>query len=121
MAVRVRNDVPSRKGLMSWIHRFGGLYRSVELDATSSMCIDDAYVVGDLDKRAPPPPTPRRGAPHTAQVDGNASWRRAAPADRDPAPQDKALEGPQDTCMRQVRSLRKWHNKHGGRSKEIPT
>ncbi len=51
VAARVRNDVPSRKGLMSWIHRFGGLYRSVELDATPALFIDDAYVVGDLDHK----------------------------------------------------------------------
>lgn len=51
VAVRVRNDVPSRKGLMSWIHRFGGLYRSVELDATPDLFIDDAYIVGDLDQK----------------------------------------------------------------------
>ena len=51
VAARVRNDVPSRKGLMSWIQRFGGLYRSVELDATPALLIDDAHVVGDLDQR----------------------------------------------------------------------
>ncbi len=44
VAVKVRNDVVSTKGLFSWIHRFGGLYRSVELDATSPTWIDDAYV-----------------------------------------------------------------------------
>ena len=51
IAAKVRNDVPSRKGLMSWIQRFGGLYRSVELEATPAVLIDDAYVVGDLDQR----------------------------------------------------------------------
>jgi beta-galactosidase len=51
VAARVRNDVPSRKGLMSWIQRFGGLYRSVELEATPALLIDDAHVVGDLDQR----------------------------------------------------------------------
>ncbi len=49
IAVKVRNDVPSRKGLMGWIHRFGGLYRSVELEATPRQLIDDAWVDGDLD------------------------------------------------------------------------
>ena len=34
VVAKVRNDVPSRKGLMGWIQRFGGLYRSVELEAT---------------------------------------------------------------------------------------
>jgi len=51
VAVKVRNDVPSRKGLMGWIQRFGGLYRSVELEATPSILIDDAYVTGDLDQQ----------------------------------------------------------------------
>jgi beta-galactosidase len=51
VAAKVRNDVPSRKGLMGWIQRFGGLYRSVELEATPSVFIDDAYVSGDFDQR----------------------------------------------------------------------
>ncbi len=51
VAVKVRNDVPSRKGLMGWIQRFGGLYRSVELEATPGRLIDDAWVAGDLDQR----------------------------------------------------------------------
>lgn len=50
IAAKVRNDVPSRKGLMSWIQRFGGLYRSVELEATPAWLVDDAYVTGDLDQ-----------------------------------------------------------------------
>ncbi len=48
IAAKVRNDVPSRKGLMSWTQRFGGLYRSVELEATPALLIDGAYVTGDL-------------------------------------------------------------------------
>jgi beta-galactosidase len=51
ITAKVRNDVASRKGLMSWIQRFGGLYRSVELEATPALFIEDAYVVGDLDRR----------------------------------------------------------------------
>jgi beta-galactosidase len=51
VAARVRNDVASRKGLMSWIQRFGGLYRSVELEATPALLVDDAHVVGDLDQQ----------------------------------------------------------------------
>ena len=51
VAAKVANDVPSGKGLMSWIHRFGGLYRDVEIEATPAVSIDDAYVVGDLDKK----------------------------------------------------------------------
>jgi beta-galactosidase len=51
ITAKVRNDVPSCKGLMSWIERFGSLYRSVELEATPGLLIDDAYVAGDLDQR----------------------------------------------------------------------
>ncbi|MEO6350254.1 MAG: sugar-binding domain-containing protein, partial [Candidatus Limnocylindrales bacterium] len=35
----VRNDVASGKGLFNWIERFGGLYRSVELEATPDIAI----------------------------------------------------------------------------------
>ncbi len=50
IAAKIRNDVPSRKGLMGWIERFGGLYRSVELDATPGLLIDDAWATGELDQ-----------------------------------------------------------------------
>jgi hypothetical protein len=52
IVAKVRNDVPSRKGLMGWIQRFGGLYRSVELEATPARFIDDAYVLGSFDERS---------------------------------------------------------------------
>ena len=51
IAAKVRNDLPSGKGLFGWIQRFGGLYRSVELDATPSVLVDYAFVEGDLDKK----------------------------------------------------------------------
>ena len=47
----VRNDVGSRKGLQNSFKTFGGLYRSVELEATPDHYIDNAYVVGDLDEK----------------------------------------------------------------------
>ena len=49
--VCVNNALPSRKGLMSNVHRWGGLYRDVELEATPETRIDDAWVRGDFDKR----------------------------------------------------------------------
>ncbi len=50
VAAIVRNDVPSRKGLLSAMHRWGGLYRDVELEATpADAWIDDAWVRGDFD------------------------------------------------------------------------
>ena len=48
----VNNVPPSRKGLFSSTHRFGGLYRDVELEATPDMRIEQAWVRGDFDKRA---------------------------------------------------------------------
>jgi len=51
VAIKVRNDVAGGKGLFGWVHRFGGLYRSVELDATAEVLIDYAYVEGDFDER----------------------------------------------------------------------
>ena len=47
----LNNVLPSRKGLFSSTHRFGGLYRDVEIEATSDMRIDDAWVRGDFDKQ----------------------------------------------------------------------
>ena len=47
----VRNDTPSRKGCMAVFHRFGGLYRDVELEATPATRIDDVWVRSDLDKK----------------------------------------------------------------------
>jgi len=52
IAAKVRNDVPSGKGLFGWIQRFGGLYRSVELDATPPVLVDYAYVQGNLDAKS---------------------------------------------------------------------
>lgn len=51
VVVKVRNDVPSGKGVMAFMQRFGGLYRDVEIEATPDVSIDDVYVQGDLDKR----------------------------------------------------------------------
>lgn len=48
----VNNVLPSRKGLFSSTHRFGGLYRDVELEATPVTRIDDAWVRGDFDRQS---------------------------------------------------------------------
>ena len=49
VVAHVSNTRPSRKGLMSNIHRWGGIYRDVEIEATPHTFIDDAYVRGDFD------------------------------------------------------------------------
>ena len=51
VAVDVDNRKPSRKGLMSAMHKWGGLYRDVEIEATPQTFIDDAWVRGDFDGR----------------------------------------------------------------------
>ena len=71
--VCVNNALPSRKGLMSNVHRWGGIYRDVEIEATPQTFIDDAWVRGDFDEKAaevhvmigravsPRPPSAREG------------------------------------------------------------
>ena len=49
--VCVNNMLPSRKGLMSNVHRWGGIYRDIELEATPETRIDDAWMRGDFDAR----------------------------------------------------------------------
>lgn len=51
IVAEVNNAVPSRKGLFSSTHRFGGLYRDVELEATPDTRIDFAWVQGDFDRQ----------------------------------------------------------------------
>ena len=51
VVIDVDNRKPSRKGLMSAMHRWGGIYRDVELEATPQCFIDDAWVRGDFDRR----------------------------------------------------------------------
>jgi len=51
VVVRVSNKVKSHKGLLNWLDQFGGLYRSVELEATSPVYIDDVWARPDFDKR----------------------------------------------------------------------
>jgi len=95
--VCVNNALPSRKGLMSNVHRWGGIYRDVEIEATPQTFIDDAWVRGDFDAkcaeahvavgRAYPPDEvrPRSGCPSrgacpqaaecTRRVEDNAPYQ----------------------------------------------
>ena len=49
ITVCVNNALPSRKGLMSNVHRWGGIYRDVEIEATPEIRMDDVWVRGDFD------------------------------------------------------------------------
>jgi beta-galactosidase len=52
ITAKIRNDVPSGKGLLNYVHKFGGFYRSVELDATDPVSVDYAYVEGEFDTKS---------------------------------------------------------------------
>lgn len=52
LCAMVRNDLPSRKGLLAVLHAFGGFYRDVELEAVGPEFLDDVYVRGDFQNRA---------------------------------------------------------------------
>ncbi len=51
----VRNDLPGRKGGMNDFHRFGGIYRDIELEATPKTWIDDVWVEGKIENRGEAP------------------------------------------------------------------
>ena len=48
---QITNLRPSRKGQMSALHKWGGIYRDIEIEATPKIFIDDAWVRGDFDGR----------------------------------------------------------------------
>jgi Glycosyl hydrolases family 2, sugar binding domain/Glycosyl hydrolases family 2/Glycosyl hydrolases family 2, TIM barrel domain len=50
VTVRVSNKVKSHKGLLNWLDQFGGLYRSVEIEATSPVYIYDLWARPDFDE-----------------------------------------------------------------------
>ena len=52
IVAQVNNVLPSRKGLMSAMHKWGGIYRDVEFEATPQTFIDDAWVRGLFDEKA---------------------------------------------------------------------
>ena len=66
--VCVNNALPSRKGLMSNVHRWGGIYRDVELEATPETRIDDVWIRGDFDARCAEAHVTIRGAASSCQV-----------------------------------------------------
>ncbi|MDO4629716.1 MAG: glycoside hydrolase family 2 TIM barrel-domain containing protein, partial [Planctomycetia bacterium] len=47
-SIFMRNDTPSRKGLLSVNHHFGGFYRDLELEAVPETFIDDVWVASDF-------------------------------------------------------------------------
>jgi beta-galactosidase len=49
LVIWVSNRALSKKGLLNWQDQFGGFYRSVELEATSTVYIDDVWARPDFD------------------------------------------------------------------------
>lgn len=52
ITVLARNDIQSLQGESQCIRVYGGLFRSVELEATPPVSIDYAYIEGDLDAKS---------------------------------------------------------------------
>ncbi|MBN2292756.1 MAG: hypothetical protein JXM70_10045 [Pirellulales bacterium] len=51
LVVLARNDVPSRRGESNCLRMYGGIFRSVELDATPDIFIDNVFVEPLLDEK----------------------------------------------------------------------
>ena len=104
IVVDVDNRKPSRKGLMSATHRWGGIYRDVELEATPTVFIDDAWVRGDFDSRCAQVKVEVEGG----QWNGSLSLRATVEGETkevsfrsSPSPSDFTLEVP-------LRNFRPW-------------
>ena len=52
IAILARNDIPSRQGETNSLRVYGGLYRSVELEATGNVFVEYAYVEGKFDEKS---------------------------------------------------------------------
>ena len=52
VVISVDNRVPSRKGEVSEINKWGGIYRGIELEATPQSYIDDVWIRGDFDAKS---------------------------------------------------------------------
>lgn len=48
----VRNDVPSRLGLLAVNEHFGGFFRDVELEATPNVYVDDVWARGNVETKS---------------------------------------------------------------------
>lgn len=75
IAMLVRNDVPSRRGESNCLRVYGGVLRSVELDATPAVSIDNAFVESLFDQKTARVHVTLRNtkgvateSPHTLQV-----------------------------------------------------
>ena len=50
--VQANNEMPSKRGCFGSCNRWGGILRDIELEATPTTYVDDAWVRGDFDSRS---------------------------------------------------------------------
>lgn len=51
VVAEVRNDIPSRRGCSNIIRTYGGLFRSVELEATPPVSLENVYAMPEIDQQ----------------------------------------------------------------------
>ena len=88
IVIDVDNRKPSRKGDVDEVHKWGGIIRDVELEATPSVFIDDAWARGDFDARAAEihvsvggPAKEAEGLRLRAEIEGRTAVSAAVPGD----------------------------------------
>ena len=103
VVVQVDNRTPSRKGLVSSMHKWGGILRDVELEATPQTFIDDAWVRGDFDRRA--------CEVHVATA-GGADARVRVNVEGEIAEAPVARDGGETVVALPLRKFRMWSPEH---------
>ena len=104
VVVQVDNRKPSRKGLVSIVHKWGGILRDVELEATPQTFIDDAWARGDFDRHVCEVHVETAGAASAASVRVNVEGEVAdVPVARD---------GGETVVTLPLRNFRLWSPEH---------
>ena len=113
IVAQVNNVYPSRKGLMSNVHKWGGIYRDVEIEATPQTFIDDAWVRGDFDKRKAEAHVTLGGLRFVATEDGTKPVPPVVRFTVDGKTVDAAVTSDGDTVLRlPLADFRPWSPEH---------
>ncbi|MBP5320289.1 MAG: hypothetical protein J6334_04820, partial [Kiritimatiellae bacterium] len=101
VVAQVNNALPSRKGLLSAMHRWGGIYRDIELEATPHTFIDDAWARGIFDEQA--------AEFHvTVDSDGREGVSRVVRVNVDGARVERDAVGGENVLRVPLRNFRPW-------------